>query len=90
MYKRQVMNNVHVGNYGIEKEEVESESIKISGMICKKFNDGYSRKRASESLEDYFKNDGIVSISDVDTRAIAVSYTHLDVYKRQHVYTCKK
>ena len=65
-----VMNNVHVGNYGIEKEEIESESIKISGMICKKFNDGFSRKRATESLEDYFKNDGIVAISDVDTRAI--------------------
>ncbi len=65
-----VMNNVHIGNYGIEKEEVESESIKISGMICKKFNDGFSRKRATESLEDYFKNDGIVAISDVDTRAI--------------------
>ena len=65
-----VMNNVHVGNYGIEASEVESESIKISGMICKKFNDGFSRKRAQQSLQDYFVNDGIVAISDVDTRAI--------------------
>ncbi|MES2568144.1 MAG: glutamine-hydrolyzing carbamoyl-phosphate synthase small subunit [Bacteroidota bacterium] len=65
-----VMNNVHVGNYGIEESEVESESIKISGMICKKFNDGFSRKRAQQSLEDYFLNDGVVAISDVDTRAI--------------------
>jgi len=65
-----VMTNVHVGNYGIQKDEVESDGIKISGMICKKFNDGFSRKRATESLEDYFKNDSIVAISDVDTRAI--------------------
>lgn len=65
-----VMNNVHIGNYGIETSEVESDSIKISGMICKKFNDGFSRKRAQQSLQDYFINDGIVSISDVDTRAI--------------------
>jgi carbamoyl-phosphate synthase small subunit len=65
-----VMNNVHVGNYGIEPSEIESDGIKISGMICKKFNDGFSRKRATQSLEDYFKNDGIVAISDVDTRAI--------------------
>lgn len=65
-----VMNNVHVGNYGVEPNEVESDSIKISGMICKKFNHGFSRKRATQSLEDYFKNDGIVAISDVDTRAI--------------------
>ena len=65
-----VMNNVHVGNYGIEESEVESESIKISGMICKKFNDGFSRKRATQSLQDYFVNNGVVAISDVDTRAI--------------------
>lgn len=65
-----VMNNVHVGNYGVEANEVESDSIKISGMICKKFNHGFSRKRASQSLEDYFQNDSIVAISDVDTRAI--------------------
>jgi carbamoyl-phosphate synthase small subunit len=61
---------VHVGNYGIEASEVESDSIKISGMICKKFNDGFSRKRAQQSLQDYFIKDGVVSISDVDTRAI--------------------
>lgn len=65
-----IMNNVHVGNYGIEASEVESDSIKISGMICKKFNDGFSRKRAQQSLGDYFNNDHIVAISDVDTRAI--------------------
>ncbi|MBI3521258.1 MAG: glutamine-hydrolyzing carbamoyl-phosphate synthase small subunit [Bacteroidetes bacterium] len=65
-----VMNNIHVGNYGIEASEIESDSIKISGMICKKFNDGFSRKRAQQSLQDYFINDGVVAISDVDTRAI--------------------
>ncbi len=65
-----VMNNVHVGNYGIEETEVESNSVKISGMICKKFNEGFSRKRAQQSLQDYFEKNNVVSISDVDTRAI--------------------
>lgn len=65
-----VMANVHVGNYGIEDNEVESNSIKISGMICKKFNEGFSRVRAQQSLQEYFEKAGIVSISDVDTRAI--------------------
>lgn len=65
-----VMNNVHVGNYGIEESEVESDSIKISGMICKKFNEGFSRKRAQQSLQEYFEKNNVVSISDVDTRAI--------------------
>src|ERR1700750_3051639 len=45
-----VATNVHIGNYGIHKNEVESDSIKISGLVCKKFNDGYSRKDAAESI----------------------------------------
>ena len=65
-----IMNNVHVGNYGVEESEIESDSIKISGMICKKFSDGFSRKRAKDSLQHYFEKDNIVSISDVDTRSI--------------------
>jgi carbamoyl-phosphate synthase small subunit len=65
-----VMNNVHIGNYGVNDAEVESDSIKIAGMVCKKFNSGYSRPAAQKSLQDYFTEAGIVSISDVDTRAI--------------------
>ena len=65
-----VMTNSHIGNYGIETNEVESDSVKISGMICKKFNQGFSRPRAQKSLQQYFEESGIVSICDVDTRAI--------------------
>ena len=65
-----VMASSHIGNYGIEEMEVESDSIKIAGMICKKFNIGYSRPRAQKSLQQYFEENNIVSISDVDTRAI--------------------
>ncbi|MCE3258796.1 MAG: carbamoyl-phosphate synthase, small subunit [Bacteroidetes bacterium] len=65
-----VMNNAHIGNYGVEEKEVESDSVKIAGMICKKFNQGYSRPRAQKSLQTYFEENNIVSISDVDTRAI--------------------
>lgn len=65
-----VMTNSHIGNYGIEDSEVESDSIKIAGMICKKFNQGFSRPRAQKSLQQYFEESGIVSICDVDTRAL--------------------
>lgn len=65
-----VMTNAHIGNYGVEASEVESNSIKISGMICKKFNQGFSRPRAQKSLQQYFEESGIVAICDVDTRAI--------------------
>ncbi|MGZ3863434.1 MAG: glutamine-hydrolyzing carbamoyl-phosphate synthase small subunit [Bacteroidia bacterium] len=66
-----VMNNAHIGNYGVNETEVESDGIKISGMVCKKFNNGFSRYGSgNSSLQEYFEKAGIVAISDVDTRAI--------------------
>jgi carbamoyl-phosphate synthase small subunit len=65
-----VMTNPHIGNYGIDMNEQESDSIKIAGIVCKKFNNGYSRPRAQKSLQQYFEDDGIVSICEVDTRAL--------------------
>ena len=65
-----VMTNSHIGNYGVEASETESNSIKIAGMVCKKFNQGYSRPRAQKSLQAWFEESNIVSISDVDTRAL--------------------
>lgn len=65
-----VTTNAHIGNYGIHKAEIESDSIKIAGLVCKNFNIGYSRKEASESIQDYFQNENIVGISDIDTRAL--------------------
>ncbi len=65
-----VMANAHIGNYGVEASEVESNSVKIAGMVCKKFNTGFSRPRAQKSLQQYFEENNIVAISDVDTRAL--------------------
>lgn len=65
-----VTTNVHIGNYGVNNDEVESDSIKIAGLVCKQFSEFHSRKRSNGSLKDYFINGNIVSISDVDTRAI--------------------
>jgi len=65
-----VTTNAHIGNYGIHKEEIESDSIKIAGLVCKNYNIGYSRKEANESIQDYFQDENIVGISDIDTRAL--------------------
>ncbi|TND09709.1 MAG: carbamoyl-phosphate synthase small subunit [Bacteroidetes bacterium] len=62
--------NVHIGNYGIKNEEVESASIKIAGLVCKKFSDVYSRLQADKSIKEYFIEQHIVGICEVDTRAI--------------------
>lgn len=62
--------NAHIGNYGVNDEEVESDSIKISGLICKNFSFNYSRINAQDSLENYFEKQNLIAISDIDTRAV--------------------
>ena len=68
-----VTTNAHIGNYGVNAEEVESDSPKISGLICKNFNNLFSRPAADDSLQNFFVKYDVVAISDVDTRAL-VSY----------------
>jgi len=68
-----VSTNAHIGNYGVNDDEVESDGVKISGLVCRNFSYEYSRVRSNGSLEDYFIKHGLISITDVDTRAV-VSY----------------
>jgi len=65
-----VTTNAHIGNYGIMSDEVESNRIQIAGLVCKNYNIAYSRKQATESIQDYFTEQNIVSISDIDTRQL--------------------
>ena len=65
-----VTTNAHIGNYGIKNDEIESDSIKIAGLVCKNFSVPYSRKEANQSIQEYFEDDEIVGISDVDTRSL--------------------
>ena len=65
-----VTTNAHIGNYGVNDHEIESESPKIAGLICKNFNSKFSRPAANNSLQDFFIRHNIVGISDVDTRAL--------------------
>ncbi|TVZ10678.1 carbamoyl-phosphate synthase small subunit [Cellulophaga sp. RHA_52] len=68
-----VTTNAHIGNYGTNEEEVESNSVKISGLVCKNFSYDYSRVNANASLQEFLNNSNLFAISDVDTRAL-VSY----------------
>jgi carbamoyl-phosphate synthase small subunit len=68
-----VATNPHIGNYGVNADEVESEKIMISGLVCKNFSFNHSRPDSESNLYDYFEKQNLVCISDVDTRAL-VSY----------------
>jgi len=68
-----VTTNAHIGNYGVNEKEVESDGVKIAGLVCKNFSFTYSRPDASESLYEYLEKQNLIVISDIDTRAL-VSY----------------
>jgi len=63
-----IMNTAHVGNYGVRSTDVESETVKIAGLIGRNLEEGFSRKMADGSLHHYLKDNNIVSIRHVDTR----------------------
>jgi carbamoyl-phosphate synthase small subunit len=65
-----IMTTAHIGNYGVHEKEIESDSIKIAGLVTKKFSNGYSRTSANESLQELMERNGTVGISDIDTRSL--------------------
>ena len=65
-----VMTTDHIGNYGVHQDEVESDDIKIAGLVCKKFSLNYSRKLGNSSLDQYFTDNNLVGIADIDTRML--------------------
>ncbi|MBP7389506.1 MAG: glutamine-hydrolyzing carbamoyl-phosphate synthase small subunit [Chitinophagales bacterium] len=68
-----IMTSDHIGNYGVKTDEVESNSVKISGLICKKYaGNNFSRLSGESSLQQYFEKNNLVGISDVDTRALTI------------------
>lgn len=96
-----IMNNVHIGNYGIKAEDVESDSIKIRGLIGRNLEEQFSRLQASGSLQDYLVSENLVAIDGVDTRALVthvrtkgamnciISSDNLDIENlKQHLANC--
>lgn len=67
-----IMNNVHIGNYGVKNEDVESDSVKVKGVIGRNLEQQYSRFEANDSLQEYFVKQNIVAIDDIDTRALVI------------------
>jgi len=65
-----IMNNVHVGNYGVKELDVESDSVKVKGVIGRNLEEQYSRFMADDSLQQYFEKQNVVAIDDIDTRAL--------------------
>jgi carbamoyl-phosphate synthase small subunit len=59
-----------IGNYGVNKEDVESRNPWVEGFIMKECSKVTSNWRAEKSLRDYLKENKIVAIEGIDTRAL--------------------
>ena len=60
----------HIGNYGVNTEDVESEKIQVSGFIIKEESFVPSSWRSEMSLSEYLKKQNVVGIKNIDTRAL--------------------
>jgi carbamoyl-phosphate synthase small subunit len=65
-----IMNNVHIGNYGVKAADVESDTVKVKAVIGRNLEEKYSRFMADASLQQYFEAQGVVAIDGIDTRAL--------------------
>jgi carbamoyl-phosphate synthase small subunit len=65
-----VTTNAHIGNYGSYEDDMESDDVKISGLVCRNFSYNHSRKLSTGSLEEFLSQHHLIGISDVDTRSL--------------------
>ncbi len=59
-----------VGNYGINREDIESKRIQVRGLIVREHCDQPSHGNSELTLDEYLRSQGIAGIAGVDTRAI--------------------
>jgi carbamoyl-phosphate synthase small subunit len=60
----------HIGNYGVNKQDVESRKIFAAGLIVRDLPRVVSNFRAQHSLGDYLVSNNVVAISNIDTRML--------------------
>lgn len=65
-----VMTYPHIGNYGVNHEDVESDRIRVAGFITRQYHPIPSNWRSERSLADYLSSAQILGLTGIDTRAL--------------------
>ena len=60
----------HIGNYGINRDDVESAKPQVAGYVVREITEKPSSWRSVVSLDRWLDDHGIVGISEIDTRAL--------------------
>src|ERR1700734_1385491 len=71
-YKGQIVTMTYplIGNYGINRQDVESKKPHVAGFIIKELSPIHSNWRADLSLDEYLKQNNVIGIQGIDTRAL--------------------
>lgn len=71
-YRRQVVvaTSPHIGNTGWNDEDDESRQIWVAGLVVREYSRVRSNWRSNRSLDEVLRQQSIVAISEVDTRAL--------------------
>lgn len=71
-YSRQIVTLTypHIGNTGVNKEDIESDRVQAAGLIIRDLPLMVSSWRSTGSLQDYLRSNNIVGIADIDTRRL--------------------
>ncbi|MCL4555078.1 MAG: glutamine-hydrolyzing carbamoyl-phosphate synthase small subunit [Actinobacteria bacterium] len=64
------MTSPHIGNYGVNAEDMESRGVFASGFVVRSMCDIPSNWRAQESLPDFLIRHGVVALEGIDTRSL--------------------
>lgn len=59
-----------IGNYGVNRNDIESDRLQVSGFIVREYQDYPSNFRSEHSLAQYLKENNVMGITDIDTRAL--------------------
>jgi carbamoyl-phosphate synthase small subunit len=60
----------HIGNYGVNDDDVESRGIFLAALVVRSYEDFPSNWRATASLGEYLERHGVVGLSGIDARAL--------------------
>ena len=71
-YRQQIVTLTypHIGNYGVNEEDVEADAVHAAGLIIKDLPLLSSNFRQTLTLSDYLKRENTVAIADIDTRKL--------------------
>lgn len=71
-YRGQIVTMTYpeIGNYGVNELDIESDRPQVSGFVVRQLSELHSNWRASKDLNQYLRENRVVGIAEIDTRAL--------------------